>query len=142
VRVAAEGGGWAGQRHAGAMLDDAQRAAIAARITEDRSRAEERARALERDLANIISASADAVRDDEHDPEGATIAFERAQVTALLQDAHDQVTALDAAQGRLAGPDAGRCTRCGHPIPFERLEARPAVDACVACASGSSRARR
>jgi DnaK suppressor protein len=110
---------------------DELRAAIAAR----RARAEERARALAGDFDDIVTASADAVRDDEHDPEGATIAFERAHVSALLAAARAQLEALDAAEARLGGPGAGRCERCDGAIAFERLLARPATTRCVGCAA-------
>ena len=110
-----------------------QRAAIRARITQERNRAAARAAALARDFDDIVTASADAVRDDEHDPEGATIAFERTQVATLLADARTRIAALDTAELRLATPDAGRCEQCTNPIPIERLLARPEALRCVAC---------
>lgn len=115
-------------------LTDDERRELRIEIAARRERAATRAASLARDFDEIVTASADAVRDDEHDPEGATIAFERAQVSALLADARDQLDALDAAAGRLDGPDAGRCDRCGEPIAFERLLARPATTRCVRCA--------
>jgi DnaK suppressor protein len=117
-------------------LTDDQRAELRARGAVERDRAAARAAALARDLDDIITASADAVRDDEHDPEGQTIAFERAQVTALLTDARAQEAALAAAEARLGGEDAGRCEVCGGAVGFERLLARPAATRCVTCASG------
>ncbi len=39
---------------------------------------------LEREHARMLEASLDSNADDEHDPEGATIAFEREQLTAAL----------------------------------------------------------
>lgn len=116
-------------------LTDDQRAELLRHVGERRERTTARIVALEHDFADIVEASSDAVRDDEHDPEGATIAFERAQVAALLTDARTQLAALDAARGRLAGPDAGRCERCGEVIAFERLLARPAATRCVGCAA-------
>lgn len=118
-----------------ADLDDEQRDELLREVAERRARTAERAAALERDFDDIVAASADAVRDDEHDPEGATIAFERAQVSALLADARAQLTALDEAADRLAGEGAGRCEVCARSIAFERLLARPASTRCVACAS-------
>lgn len=112
-----------------------QRETLAAHIATERERTVARAAALEREFDNIVAASADAVRDDEHDPEGATIAFERAQVAALLDDARTQVEALDRAAQRLHEPGAGRCDRCGNPIGYERLLARPTATRCVRCAA-------
>lgn len=106
------------------------------RVAEERERTATRAAALERDLAEITTASAEAVRDDEHDPEGATIAFERAQVAALLDGARAQAGRLEEAGRRLEGPDAGRCGSCGGPVGYDRLLARPAAVTCVRCADG------
>jgi DnaK suppressor protein len=73
--------------------------------------------------------------DDEHDPEGTTIAFERAQVSALLDRARQRVVELDEALARLDDGSYGRCVGCGRPIAPERLEARPAARACIDCAT-------
>src|SRR6188768_1925072 len=43
--------------------------------------------ALQGEHRAVVDASRDSNADDEHDPEGATIAFERAQVEALVRDA-------------------------------------------------------
>lgn len=91
--------------------------------------------ALTADLAGIVDASTDVATDDEHDPEGATIAFERAQVAALLDQARRRVAELDEATARLADGTYGRCERCGQPIAPERLAARPAARTCITCAS-------
>ncbi|MEU8610701.1 DnaK-like suppressor protein, partial [Actinoplanes sp. NPDC048791] len=49
-------------------------------------RAEARAQVerLDQELHELFAASRSSNADDEHDPEGSTIAFERAQLTALL----------------------------------------------------------
>ncbi|HVM19670.1 MAG TPA: TraR/DksA C4-type zinc finger protein [Egibacteraceae bacterium] len=118
-----------------AELTDEQRQQLRRHIAAERRRAEGRVAALQREFDNIVDASAESVRDDEHDPEGATIAFERAQVAALLAAARVQQVALTQAAERLEGPDAGRCTRCAATIGFERLLARPSTSRCVACAA-------
>lgn len=116
-------------------MDDDPDAPVAAAIAERRGRAEARAAALARDLEDIVERSAEASRDDEHDPEGATIGFERAQVVALLDAARREVTALDAAAARLAAGRHGTCERCGGAIPPERRVARPTSPYCVPCAA-------
>jgi RNA polymerase-binding transcription factor DksA len=73
--------------------------------------------------------------DDEHDPEGSTIGFERAMVLDLLRQADADLDALDAALGRVEAGTYGACTRCGGPIGEERLAANPATLVCVACAA-------
>ena len=90
--------------------------------------------ALTSDLEGVIDASRSSNADDEHDPEGATIAFERAQVIALLAAARRRLADLDAALERVAAGTYGTCERCGRPIPADRLEARPFAPTCVACA--------
>lgn len=83
----------------------------------------------------IIAASETANLDDEHDPEGATVAFERAQVNELLERARARLAEIDAALGRQASGGYGVCELCGIAIPAERLEAQPAARRCVTCAS-------
>ncbi|OLF14986.1 TraR/DksA family transcriptional regulator [Actinophytocola xanthii] len=110
------------------MIDPAGR--LAARRSETLDLVE----ALRRRLAGMFESSAYTTNDDEHDPEGVTIAFERAQVAGLLDQARAELRALDAAEERLAKGTYGACTRCGHPIAPERLEALPATITCVRCA--------
>ena len=101
--------------------------------------AEARVTALGVAHAGILSASESSNADDEHDPEGATIAFEREQVAALLAQAR---RARDDAQWALAELDAGSygvCEACGQPIGSERLDARPAARTCISCARGGPR---
>lgn len=105
------------------------------RIQEARERTAERMLEL-RAVFDAIVASSDAANlDDEHDPEGATVGFERAQVSALLERARAQLDELDAASDRVERGDYGACERCGEPIPPARLAAQPAARACVTCAS-------
>ena len=85
-------------------------------------------------LAGIVESSAWTTHDDEHDPEGVTTAFERAQVAGLLATASEELTALDAAAARIAAGTYGTCERCGGPIAPERLEALPATTSCIRCA--------
>jgi RNA polymerase-binding transcription factor DksA len=89
--------------------------------------------ALTRDFDGVVEASRSSNADDEHDPEGATIAFERAQVVALLAGARQRLAELDAALARWDAGTYGRCVGCGQPIPPQRLAVRPAADRCVAC---------
>ncbi|HWJ67221.1 MAG TPA: TraR/DksA C4-type zinc finger protein [Nocardioides sp.] len=82
----------------------------------------------------VVAASRDTNADDEHDPEGATIAFERSQVSALVAQVRRSLLEIEAALARLASGTYGVCERCGQAIPPERLEARPAARTCVGCA--------
>jgi RNA polymerase-binding protein DksA len=107
------------------------RAALAA----ERADTLDRMAGLERDFSDIVSAAQAANTDDEHDPEGATIAFERQHVVALLEQAREHLAAIDEALTRLDAGGYGRCEVCGQPIAPERLAARPTATRCVACAS-------
>lgn len=99
-----------------------------------RRRTEQRLAQLRDDHHGFVEASRDTNADDEHDPEGTTIAFERSQVGALVRQAETHLADLDAASDRLAAGVYGICERCGGPIPDGRLEARPTARTCVACA--------
>ncbi|MGA9749237.1 MAG: TraR/DksA C4-type zinc finger protein [Nocardioides sp.] len=89
---------------------------------------------LSADHAGIVEAADGANADDEHDPEGATIAYERSQVGALVAQARRHLAEIAAARGRLADGTYGACASCGRPIPLGRLEARPTARTHVECA--------
>ncbi|GAA5178762.1 TraR/DksA C4-type zinc finger protein [Rugosimonospora acidiphila] len=93
--------------------------------------------ALDSDLRELFEASRSSNADDEHDPEGATIAFERAQLAAVRDAASRHLADLDAAVRRLDAGTYGVCERCSQPIPAERLAARPTALRCVRCAARS-----
>lgn len=87
------------------------------------------------DFDAVVAASRDTNADDEHDPEGATIAFERSQVGAVLRAATEHLAEVDAALRRLEEGGYGTCEVCGEPIAPERLEARPVARTCIRCAA-------
>jgi DnaK suppressor protein len=89
---------------------------------------------LGREFNGIVESSASANTDDEHDPEGATIAFERQHVAALLDQGRDHLADIEAALRRVDDGSYGRCESCGQPIASGRLAARPTATRCVACA--------
>ncbi|MEV5966038.1 TraR/DksA C4-type zinc finger protein [Kribbella sp. NPDC051952] len=101
----------------------------------ERQQALQRLAALTGDFDEVVAASRDANADDEHDPEGATIAFERSQVATLVQHVQGQLAEVEAAIERLMAGTYGVCERCGRPITTARLEARPTARTCIACAS-------
>jgi DnaK suppressor protein len=106
------------------------------------AQAEGRLAALDRDFRSSVEAAAAANADDEHDPEGATLAFERQHVAALIEQARAQVLDVTAALDRLDEGRYGQCVRCGEPIAPERLVARPAAALCIGCASRAARGAR
>src|SRR6185312_4120540 len=107
----------------------------AARLATERAAAAERVDALAAQVAALAEQQALTTHDDEHDPEGVTIGFERAQLLGLLAGARRDLDAIERAAQRLAEGTYGQCLRCGAPIPAERLEALPAAETCLACAS-------
>ena len=94
-------------------------------------------------IAYTIKAAQDATRltdwlvstDDEHDPEGATIAYERAQASALLRQARADRDALLVTRRQLELAQRVVCAVCGHNIDFERVAAVPTTSCCVQCAA-------
>jgi RNA polymerase-binding protein DksA len=101
----------------------------------ERAQALRRLDALDDEFDDFVEASRDSNADDEHDPEGATIAFERSQVSALTRQVQAHLAEIDAALARLDDGTYGTCTVCGRPIAPGRLEARPAATTCIDCAS-------
>jgi RNA polymerase-binding transcription factor DksA len=96
--------------------------------------------ALRADIDAANSARQDSNVDDEHDPEGATIAFELSQASALLKQSSAGLDQIEAALARLAAGTYGICAVCGEPIAEGRLEARPWTPFCIHHAS-AGRAR-
>ena len=105
----------------------------------ERERTLRRVVALEREFASIAEAAGSAGTDDEHDPEGAPLAFERQHAAALLEQAREQLAAIDAALDAVQAGRYGTCARCGQPIGDDRLAARPAALTCIQCAAAGSR---
>jgi len=99
----------------------------------DRERTAARLASLRSDFRSVVDASRDTNADDEHDPEGATIAFERSQVDALIRQATQHLAEVEAALSRLDDGSYGRCEVCGDAIAAGRMEVRPTARTCVGC---------
>lgn len=106
---------------------------FAAALGTERSRSLHRLESLRGELASVIEGSRLTTDDDEHDPEGSTIAFERAKIAALITDTESEIREIGAALSRLTAGTYGFCERCGGEIPAIRLEALPAARRCVQC---------
>jgi DnaK suppressor protein len=120
-----------------ADLEDARAALLA-----EGQQAQERLAGLERDFASSVEAADAANADDEHDPEGATLAFERQQVAALIGAARDRLRQVQEALARIDAGSYGQCSRCGAPIGAERLAVRPSASTCIGCAGQAGQGRR
>lgn len=111
------------------------------RLEHEREETLRRMANLSDDFDAVVAASLDTNADDEHDPEGATIAFERSQVDAVLRQTRGHLAEVEAALARVDVGTYGVCEVCGQPIGEGRLEARPTARTCIACAT-SGRATR
>lgn len=112
---------------------------VFARLAAEREETVERIAALERQLAGLAEEQALTAHDDEHDPEGVTIASQRAQLLGLRAGARRDLAAVDRAVDRLAGGSYGCCACCGNDIGEARLEALPSAETCIACAISGRR---
>ena len=109
------------------MEADALRAAL-----DDSARATEaQLQSLGEDIASIVDARLDTSTDDEHDPEGTTLAYERSQADALRVSALARLAEIARARERVDRGEFGNCEVCGRPIPDGRLELRPWAARCV-----------
>ena len=115
-------------------LTDLERRTIRAALVAELDRAEQQIASLARQFDDIVAAAEMSNTDDEHDPEGTTIAFERAQVSALQGQAVRDAAALRRTLADVDDDEFGACEHCGGPIGFERLVALPATRRCVECA--------
>jgi RNA polymerase-binding protein DksA len=109
------------------------------RLVTQNAQALQRLADLVHDFDAVVAASRDTNADDEHDPEGATIAFERSQIEALAREAKHHLEEIDAALKRVDAGTYGTCEACGTPIGAERLEARPTARLCILCAASRRR---
>lgn len=109
------------------------------RLEDERRQTRARLTSLISDFDDVVAASLDTNADDEHDPEGHTIAFERSQIGALVQQVRHHLSEVDAALARVDAGTYGGCERCGEPIGEARLEAVPAARTCITCAAREGR---
>ena len=115
-------------------LDGVASPAVLEALATERLRTLALCRALRQDFDSIVEASRSSNADDEHDPEGATVAFERAQVVALLAQSQSRLDEIDMALQRCRQGGYGTCDSCGETIAAQRLVARPAASTCIRCA--------
>ncbi len=102
-----------------------------ARLADERAEVLARVAGMTDELEALFASSLDSNADDEHDPEGQTIAYERSRHSALLEQGRAHLAEIEAAVDRLQSGTYGTCEVCGGPIPTERLLARPTARTCV-----------
>lgn len=111
-------------------MDDAR-----SRLVAEQAEAQRRLADATAQFDEVVAASRDTNADDEHDPEGATIAFERSQLATHVAHLRARLADIAAALERVDDEGYGVCVACGRAIDPARLEIRPATRMCVACAS-------
>jgi RNA polymerase-binding transcription factor DksA len=90
---------------------------------------------LEAVVAAIVEGSELTSTDDEHDPEGATVAYERAQAIAMLRLACADRDALARTRRELEQRQRLDCSVCGRVIDLERVATIPTATRCINCAT-------
>ena len=108
---------------------------LAELLAAERERTLEQIAALTSERHDVAASRDLSSTDDEHDPEGSTIAFEHARLGALLEQARAHLVAIDRAERRLRDGVLDSCESCGAVIAPARREARPTATTCIACAA-------
>ena len=116
-------------------MNRADRDQLRAAILTERERIVDQIANLRTSFSAIVDAAELTSTDDEHDPEGATLAYERVQVSALLHQAEEDLLALDTNLALVDDSAIDTCESCGGAIGLERLLALPGTRTCIACAS-------
>src|SRR5215470_1697034 len=72
---------------------------------------------------------------DEGFADSGQVTAERGEVDALLGTLRETLLEIDEALAKLEAGTYGRCESCGGDIAPARLEAKPAAQLCIECAS-------
>ena len=115
-------------------LTERQLSALHAHLISDREQTARLIESTEDEMGAYVNARQDTATDDEHDPEGPTLAFERSQASAILGQSVRHLRDIDSALVRMDEGVYGRCTVCNGPIAVGRLQARPQSALCISCA--------
>jgi DnaK suppressor protein len=127
------------QASAKRALSSRQRSSMRNHLVADREQTRLVIERTHEEMAAFVLARNDAPTDDEHDPEGPTLAFERSQASAMLAQSIQHVADIDAALVRMDAGTYGLCTKCGNEIAVGRLQVRPQAPLCIVCAERASR---
>jgi DnaK suppressor protein len=114
---------------------------VRAHIIAERRRLQSLVDSLTANFDDLAEAADASPPDDEHDPEGHTIAFERSQLTGRRNEYLQTIEELTIAESRLNDAEFALCENCGKPIPHERRLAVPSTTRCVECARYGHRPR-
>lgn len=120
---------------ASSKLTARQLASLRSQLEDDRERTGMLIDTVTDELDAFVSARRDTATDDEHDPEGPTLAFERSQSSAILSQSQQHLVEIDAALQRMDEGRYGLCKTCGNDIALGRLQVRPQAALCISCAA-------
>jgi RNA polymerase-binding transcription factor DksA len=115
-------------------LTPRQRTALRSHLAGDREKTRLLIEQISEQMSAFMAARRDTATDDEHDPEGPTLAFERSQSSAMLAQSEQHLADIDAALLRLELGTYGLCMKCGGAIAVGRLQVRPQASLCIHCA--------
>jgi len=116
-------------------LTSRQRTSLRNHLAGDREQTRLLIERLSEEMGAFVTARRDSPTDDEHDPEGPTLAFERSQSQAMMSQSDQHLREIDAALVRLDDGSYGLCTVCSREISLGRLQARPQAALCIVCAA-------
>ena len=117
-----------------AVLSKRQKELLERRLETERRDTEYAMAQLSGDVSTVQKSRHDSPTDDEHDPEGATLAYEQSQAASLLRQATSRLDDIDHALSRITVGTYGTCIGCGKAISYARLGARPYASHCIVCA--------
>jgi DnaK suppressor protein len=90
---------------------------------------------LARQLAELGHGDAGTLNYDSNFADTSQVTAERGEVEALAGELKEALADVEAALQRVEDGTFGLCLRCGQPIAEARLEAMPAAQLCMKCAS-------
>jgi DnaK suppressor protein len=90
---------------------------------------------LARQLAELGYGDAGTLNYDSNFADTSQVTAERGEAEALAGELKEALAEVEAALQRVEDGTYGRCVRCGEPIAEARLEAMPAAQLCIKCAS-------
>lgn len=112
-------------------MDASRRHEFAALLAARRDEVLRSRRAHAEGLRDVADSRTAATADDEHDPEGSTLAEEWSRLAGLDAQARRELEEIEAAERRLADGTYGVCAVCGKRIPDDRMRVRPTATRCV-----------
>jgi DnaK suppressor protein len=116
------------------LLTQRQQTSLRTHLATDRERTTLLIQDIDEEMGAISSSRRDTATDDEHDPEGPTLAFERSQASAVRAQSVRHLVEIDAALLRMDEGTYGLCTACRGRVALGRLQVRPQAAHCIQCA--------